>query len=104
MPIYLLKCKVCECSEECLIQRALSAEELEDLPEVEADRLGVPRCPVHKGLMVKQPVQGAPRRDNWPVEGLVIEHLYPDREHRFMSRKELQSECKRLGVTSGALL
>ena len=60
-------------------------------------------CPVHHKPMVKAGVQAA-KPDSWPKEGLVLEHMYPDRNVRFMSRKDLQKACKEMGVSSGALL
>lgn len=51
--------------------------------------------------MVKLPA--LPRQDNWPADGLVLEHI-AEKPMRFKTRKELRDYCKKHGLSSGALL
>lgn len=51
--------------------------------------------------MVRLPAR--PWKDPWPAEGLVLEHV-EENPKRFMTRKDLQTYCKKNHIQSGALL
>jgi len=51
--------------------------------------------------MVKLPAM--PWLDNWPADGLTLEHAGPE-PINFPTRKSLQQFCKEKNLSSGALL
>ena len=92
MPMYEVRCSHCLKEDEVYSPKALSAEELQA-------QVPCPHC--LNNFLSKQ--ISRPRRDSWPEDGVVLEHV-AERPKRFRTRSELRNFCKEHGFSSGALL
>lgn len=89
MPLYDVKCSRCDRVEEVFNPTPISAS---------AHKV---RCPDCNSLMQRQ--ISIPRRDSWPEDGIVLEHVERDPKH-FPTKQSLKEYCKQKGYSSGALL